>query len=365
VRDLVDEVLAVVEHDHEVAIAQLFDECRQRTIVADGGTGGALTGPGRTAQRDDHVGEARGRAEVDEGDLATVVAFETFAHLDGQTGLPDTRWAHDRHEPGRPARVVHRRPFALASDQRRQRSRGRDHPGRVVDRDLGPLVALGILGIELRDGGDPPVAPPVERLDRLLRLPSSPMSRRASLIRLVSADSLTKRSPQTSSRISSLVTTRSRWTSRWAMTSNTCGCTGTFTPSRSMRRRCVSITSSPNANRITACCHTGRRGRAADRTAPGPLQSSSKTSSSVHLKMVGVRHRRTKPDKESPMDTHQYHAVCVTDPMKHIHEVEQYFVRRDARRRRRRTRLTGLLDHLPTPSKLRPAWRRASNLANA
>ena len=57
--------------------------------------------------------------------------------------------------------------------------------------------------------------------------PSSPIARRAALMRLVSADSLTKRSPHTSSSSSSLETTRSRWRSRWTSTSKTCGSTAT------------------------------------------------------------------------------------------------------------------------------------------
>ena len=46
------------------------------------------------------------------------------------------------------------------------------------------------------------------------RLPSSPSAWRTDLMRVVSADSLTKRSPQTSSRICSLRTTSPRCSTR-------------------------------------------------------------------------------------------------------------------------------------------------------
>ena len=59
----------------------------------------------------------------------------------------------------------------------------------------------------------------------------------ADLILVVSVDSVTNRVPQTSSRSSSLVTSRSRLRSRWTMTSNTCGSTSTGSPLRRSSKR--------------------------------------------------------------------------------------------------------------------------------
>ena len=57
--------------------------------------------------------------------------------------------------------------------------------------------------------------------------PVSPTAWRSCLIRVVKADSDTKSWPQTVSSSSDLVTTRSRCSTRWASTSNTCGSTCT------------------------------------------------------------------------------------------------------------------------------------------
>ena len=81
-------------------------------------------------------------------------------------------------------------------------------------------------------------------------MPSSPTTRRAALMRLVSVDSLTKRSPQTVSSSSVLGTTRDRWARRWLRTSKTWGWTCCGSPSRSRRNRSVSRTTSPNEYRM-------------------------------------------------------------------------------------------------------------------
>ena len=76
--------------------------------------------------------------------------------------------------------------------------------------------------------------------------PSSPTARRAALIRVVSADSLTKRSPHTLSSSSFFVTTRSRCSTRYARTLKTCGSMATGTPARRSSKTSVSSSNAPN-----------------------------------------------------------------------------------------------------------------------
>ena len=67
--------------------------------------------------------------------------------------------------------------------------------------------------------------------------PLSPTAFRAALMRLVRVDSETMRPPQTEAIRSSLLTTRSRFSSRYTSRSNTCGSTATASlPRRSSRR---------------------------------------------------------------------------------------------------------------------------------
>src|SRR6056297_965509 len=82
------------------------------------------------------------------------------------------------------------------------------------------------------------------------RVPSSPTARRADFNREVSADSLTNRSPQTSSRSSSLRTTSPRRSTRYWSTSNTCGSTATSLPPRRNTTRVASSSQSLNSKII-------------------------------------------------------------------------------------------------------------------
>src|SRR5690606_34620880 len=76
--------------------------------------------------------------------------------------------------------------------------------------------------------------------------PLSPIAVRAALMWLVRVDSETMRPCQTASSRSSLLTTRSRFATRWSRTSNTCGPTGTGADARVSSRRSVSSMQSPN-----------------------------------------------------------------------------------------------------------------------
>ena len=62
------------------------------------------------------------------------------------------------------------------------------------------------------------------------RSPLSPTARRSELMRLVSVDSDTIRPPQTEAMRSSLLTTRSRFATRWTKRSKTCGSSGISSP---------------------------------------------------------------------------------------------------------------------------------------
>jgi len=82
--------------------------------------------------------------------------------------------------------------------------------------------------------------------------PLSPSARRAAAIRLSSAASETMRPPHTDAKRSSLLTTRSRFCSRWTRRSNTCGSSAICSLPRLNSRRAVSSTCSPNRNRNQA-----------------------------------------------------------------------------------------------------------------
>ena len=90
--------------------------------------------------------------------------------------------------------------------------------------------------------------------------PSSPIARRACLIRLVTAASVTNRPPHTASMSSSLDTTRSRCETRYLSTSNVCGSIGTGRPSRRSSKRAVSRTRpSSKANPTSGWSHSAPR----------------------------------------------------------------------------------------------------------
>jgi len=74
-----------------------------------------------------------------------------------------------------------------------------------------------------------PIAAPMDGSDQaLITAVVSPTALRAALIRLVSADSLTKRSPHTLSSSSALEMRRPRLATRYANTSSTCGSARAF-----------------------------------------------------------------------------------------------------------------------------------------
>ncbi len=164
VRDRGDDLLAVVE-----------DEQRGRRLqdLGDAGPDVRALGRGEDPPTHDRVADAEGRADLaddvlrggdaDELDDVDDRLLGLVGEQVGQTGLPETARAEDRHDPGLPDRGTQRADVVVAPDE----------PGRVVP-DSGADRAvrgeeLAVDGAQGRPGVDPE---PVRELaaDRLVPL---------------------------------------------------------------------------------------------------------------------------------------------------------------------------------------------------